>query len=542
MNFRHLKLSWIFLIILLGLFLRLYNFPNLFHYGVDEELMNLNQKRIVLGEHYSLIGSFSPLNTYLGPIFYYFGAVILWVSGLNPLGQGIFSAFLGGINIFLIYWVCKDLFKDGTKENVFGKRVGLLASLLYATSFLMVIFDRRYWHLTPGPFLSMLVLYSLYKIKSGSIKYIYLLTGALIFGWNTDYTNLVLFLFTFVVWIVFKLPLRRKEVLIAMLIFVISNAPLVMFDLRHDYLNSKAFVSYFTHKPKHKEEVKQSEQTRETLGGTKEEQVFLTSLLPVISFSRAIYTLSDLDISQQHAYCKGYIFSRNEAQGVILPTIALIAILGFAFLTYKNRRDKNKYSYQLILGFFLTFQLGVLIYAGLFKGDVFEHYLATLLPYLFIILAVDLIYILGNKFKIFSYILIVLFVVINISLVFRAYNPFGYSNKLAATKFALDWVPGSQFSLDSLGTCFRYDGYYYPFILSNTHPVKSYQDSNYSWLYDYQVEEKDPGRVIVIVSPSKFDKDEDRRAYQRYQQWVINKQRFGNIEVLILDNSKGDFH
>src|SRR5579884_1782226 len=111
----------------------------------------------------------------------------------------------------------------------------------------MILFDRRFWHLTLGPFLSLLVLLSLFKIKKGQLKYVYLLVTALILGFNSDYTNLVLILFTVICWFVFKLPVRKKEVLIAVAIFILSNLPLVAFDLRHNFLNTKAFIGYFTH-------------------------------------------------------------------------------------------------------------------------------------------------------------------------------------------------------------------------------------------------------------------------------------------------------
>src|SRR5690348_15619781 len=112
---------------------------------MDEEVMNLIQRRIVLGVHFPLIGSVSPLGTYLGPYWYYIGALVLGISKLNPIGQGYFAAALGTFNIWLIYWVGKELF---------NKKVGLFAAFFYSTSFLMVIFDRRFWQLTLGPGLS----------------------------------------------------------------------------------------------------------------------------------------------------------------------------------------------------------------------------------------------------------------------------------------------------------------------------------------------------------------------------------------------------
>lgn len=535
MPFLKNKEFWIvFFIILGGLFLRLYRISDLFHYTMDEEVMNLIQRRIVLLQHFPLIGSVSPLSTYLGPIFYYFGATILGLSNLNPLGLGIFAAILGGLNIFLIYFIGKRLFST---------KVGVFASIFYASSFLMVIFDRRYWHLTPGPMLSLIVLWSIYKIKAGSIKYIYLLTAALILGWNTDYTNLVLFLFTFLAWLIFKLPVRRKEVFIAILIFIISNAPLALFELRHDFLNSKAFVNYFLLKSSVKKDLEgiRHVEDRETIGSTKEEQALQTILLPFITFSRALYINSNLNIAEQQTYCRPYILERNRNQGLILPLIAGIVILIFFIITVNRRKNIQKFPCQLLLSFYMIFQLGVLIYAYIFKGDVFEHYLATLLPYFFLILAVVIYEVIYRKSPLFTYILVTLFVVANLWLNYQSYNGLGYSNKIMATKFALDRIGEKEFSLDAIGSCFRYDGFYYPFLLFNRHPVKSFQDPNYSWLFNYQIPDKHPDRVVVMVANGRYDDETLRNIYSRYQQWVIDRSKYGDLEVLILDNSKGDF-
>lgn len=525
-NFDKTEVKILTLVILVGFILRVYNLPNLFYYTMDEEVMNLIQRRIILGEHFPLIGSVSPLGTYLGPIFYYFGALILLVSKLNPIGQSYFAAILGVFNIFLIYFVAKKLFNT---------RTGLLAALFYSTSFLMVIFDRRFWHLTPGPILSLLVLLSIFKIKHGSIKYVYLLTAALIFGWNTDYTNLILFLFTVVSWVIFKLPLFKKEILIALLIFGISNAPLVLFDLRHDFLNSKAFISYFTNKEQ------RHTPDRDQLGRGRGEQTYLTAILPLITFSRALFVNSDLNISEQHTYCKQYILDRNLKQGVILPILSLFIILSFSYLTFKYRKKQIFFSYQIILLFYLIFQLGVLFYAAVFKGDVFEHYLATLLPYLFIILSVVVWFIFNSRFKYLAIAFVLIFIFFNLKLNFQVSNTLSLNNKISAAKFALNSVGSENFSLDSL-SCFKFDGFYYPFLLFDRHPIKSHQDPNYSWLYNYEVAEKHPKKIVVMVPRGKFEDQEFKETYHRYQKWVIDRAEFGDLEVLILDNSQGEFH
>lgn len=526
-NSSNTNLKILAIIITSGFLLRFLRFEKLFYYTMDEEVMNLIQRRIVLGEHYPLIGSVSPLSTYLGPIFYYIGAIILAISKLNPLGQGFFAILLGTFNIFFIYRVAKGLFNE---------KVGILSSCFYSSSFLMVLFDRRYWHLSLGPLLSMIILFSIFKIKIGSTKFIYPLVFALILGWNTDYTNLVLFLFVGLSWLLFKLPIKKREIGIALIIFILSNIPLLLFDLRHDFLNTTAFINYFT-------KVKTSSNLgdRESLGETRFEQTLLSASLPFITFSRSLYINSDLNISKQHTYCKEFIIQRNTQQGVVPPFLAFIIFISFMVITIKKSKSENALAYKLVFSFFIIFLFGVFIYAAFFRGDVFEHYLATLLPFIFILSAVVVSEIF-SKNKIFALVLVLIFLTANFNSWLHSYNPLGFKNKLEATKFALDKVGSHKFSLDSLGSCFKFDGFYYPFLLFGRHPEKSYQDPNYSWLYDYTTPKSHPDRIVVMVSKGEFEKKDFFENYNRYNQWVIEKKSFGGIEVLILDNSKGEFH
>ncbi len=526
--FKKKEIIFLFAIAALGLFLRLYKLKENFYYTMDEEVMNLIQRRIVLGQHFPLIGSVSAIGTYLGPIFYYFGAGVLFLSKLNPLGQGIFAAILGTMNILFIYKVTGQLF---------NKTTGMIAAFLYSTSFLMVIFDRRFWHLMPGPFLSLIVLWSIYKIKKGSLKFIYPLVLAIIFGINTDYTNAILILFTIVCWVVFQLPLKKKEVLVAFLLLVLSNIPLLVFDLRHDFLNTRKIVAYFTQR--HIKAVVNTD--REVLGNTGFEQAVQSSILPFITLSRLFYTISDLNISEQHTYCKPYIVSRNKAQGFLLPGFFAVILVIFFYLTYKSFKQKNNLGYKLVALFYFIFQTGILGYAFFLKGDVFEHYLATLMPYMFIIVSVVLASLYSKKWRILVYGFLFIFIISNIILITKAYNPFGFKNKMNAVKYALNQVGDDNFSLDSLSSCYRWDGFYYPFVYFGRHPEKSYQDPNYSWLFDYKVSEKHPNKIVVIVPKGRLEDKKLTDTYNRYQQWVSAKEKFGGLEVLILDNSKGDF-
>src|SRR4029078_3801313 len=123
------------------------------------------------------------------------------------------------------------------------------------------------------------------------------------------------------------------------------------------------------------------------------------------------------------------------------------------------------------------------------------------------------------KFKYLAVIFTFIFLILNVNLLFRSYNPFGFNNKMLAAKYGLLTVGENDFSLDTLSSCFRWDGFYYPFIFEGRHPVKSYQDPNYAWLYDYQVSASHPSRIIVEVPKGRFETEEINNIYNRYQQW-----------------------
>ncbi len=515
-------------LILLGLFLRLYNFSQNYYFGVDEELMNLVERRIALGQHFPMVGSFSAIGSFLLPYFYYFGALLLKVSNLNPLGQGIFAAILGTFNIFFIYKVGKCLFNT---------RVGLFSAVLYSTSFLMVLYDRRFWHITFSPFLTLIIVFSILKIKQGSIKFVYLLTLGLLIGWSTDYVNLVLFLLVFISWFVFKLPWKKKEVLISVIFFVLMNIPIVAFDLRHDFYSSKILLSFFTTKLNSPNESSRSA----LLDRTRNDQALYTFTQPFITFSRTLYMNSDLNITEQHAYCKEYVTNRNNMQGLLLPILTLLITAGFFFMTFKDRKSKHKFGMQIVSLFLVVYVVGLLTYGYVFNNDIFEHYLANLLPIWFIVLGfmLEKLY---NKKNWLVIVLLGLFMVFNVNSLIHSNNPLGYQNKLDAVSFAKDKLGDRPFSLDSIGECHSWDGYYYAFISAWRHPEKSFQDPLYAWQYDYVPPENHPDRIVVMVSRGKYPDPKQDEIYNRYKQWLVDDKKFGDLEVMILDNSKGDFH
>ena len=61
---------------------------------------------------------------------------------------------------------------------------------------------------------------------------------------HTDPSNLIFVLLASVVWFFYKIPIR-KSTIVAVLIIILSFAPIVVFDLTHDFANTKPLAKYF---------------------------------------------------------------------------------------------------------------------------------------------------------------------------------------------------------------------------------------------------------------------------------------------------------
>ena len=66
----------------------------------------------------------------------------------------------------------------------------------------------------------------------------------------------------------------------------------------------------------------------------------------------------------------------------------------------------------------------------------------------------------------------------------KVQHRFGYQDKIKAVRWAISTTGSDSFSLDVLGSCFRYNGYRYLFYAFGKEPDKSYVDANFTHLYD----------------------------------------------------------
>lgn len=511
MNF--LKKNWpIIVLLLFSFFLRIYKLEDLFYFTYDESIPAFVGRRLILWNHIPLIGGATPLGFHLGPYFYWLYSLILFFGKLNPISWGLAAAAISTLTAFLTFKLARDFT---------NKKIAFAAAAFWAFSFLANVYDRHLWALFWGPITSLLVLYCLLKIIGGGKNYILLLAITLGLSIHADPSNFVFFILTAIVFVIYKVK-PSKNVLLAIALILLSFSPLIVFDLRHDFSNTKPFFNFV--------------KSGSNQPGFSQDKFISSSLLFPRTFSRVIYTFGDNEIAKQYSYCKQYVQEKYRAIPKISIFISILVLISFVWWSFK----KNKLViWKLISLLFLIYLFSIELYGAIFKADVFEHYIAGLFPSFILILS--LIISLFPR-KLFLIILAV-FVFFNLYKLTQAQNSHGLKNKRDAIEYSMQQLGGEPFSLESHSTCWYYSGYRYLFAVFGREPSKSYVDPNFSYLYgDTAVNEKHPTTIVAMVIHD--EKYETENFYKRYALLKSHERKsgiFGHIEVIILNNNSDWF-
>jgi len=471
------------IILLIGFYLRLKDGQELFFWLIDEDTMSLIAKRIVIDHRPILIGGDIPGGLYTGPAFYYLTALIYWIWGMNPTGLVITAALVGTATVGALFLVTKKLF---------NLKIAIVASALYAVSTLTIVYAHGFSTLTFGPLCSLVIYYSLIKIiQERKWKWIYPLVLALILVTHSEGTGFSLLALVILSWIWFKLPVKKKDILLGTGMFLFSFFPLVLFDLRHDFHQVKAFGKFL------------GGEVANNLGGTifdPEAMLRGVILLPK-NLIRLLWLTGPLDVSKQIVPCDFYRIAREN-----LP-LFLIIIAGFLILIGMIRGLKNKEGLMgKILGLHcLIMLLGVMLYNAWLPGYTNEWFFMILWPAMIIMIARWGIY-LAKKEWLRGIIIGLLGIVLvtNVQKALELKNEFGLKKKLEAVEKTLGPLNGKSFALNSGGECFGYGGWEYLFWFKGQEPVKSYIDPVYQgWLYD-RAKDKEAEFEVTLISEDQI--------------------------------------
>ncbi len=373
-----LEFAFLTLILLTALFLRIYRIDEYMTFLGDEGRDALMIKRILTEFDIPLIGPPTSIgNMYLGPLYYYMMTIPLAISWLNPISAAMMNSLLGVGSVFLIYFLGKSWF---------SKSAGLISAFLYAISPITIIYSRSSWNPNPTPFFALLAILGFYKAKnSGDFRW-FILTGvSLAFAIQMHYLALILLPIFGLLWfyelsLIWRGKLKTNHLFFGTIgtiaVFLILMSPLLVFDLKHNFMNYRAISTFFT--------------ARETT----------VNLNPLNTFERVvpIYT---------HNLTGRYLTGEYNFWSTFLSILILIPLL-FALIEKLFFKKTLGWAY-LMLGTWLI--IGVLGLA-LYKQSIYDHYLGFLNPLPFLLLGGLVHLTLSNlKIKYLNFVLILFLVV-----------------------------------------------------------------------------------------------------------------------------------
>lgn len=424
-----LKKHWlIILILIVGAFLRLYKIDEYMTFLGDEGRDVIVVRNLLVKADPILIGPGTSVGgMYLGPLYYYFMAPFLLLSNFNPVGPAIGVALLGVATIYLVYLVGLEWFTKGT---------GLIAAFIYAISPTVITYSHSSWNPNIMPFFALLSIYSIWKVWKEDKHILLILTAiSMAFVFQSHYLGTLLVPVVGLVWFAYilknwKIKNNRKVTLkytfFAFMAFIFLMSPLVIFDIRHDYMNSKALYKFLT---------------------VRQETV---SIRPWTAVPKIYPIFEEINSS---------LLTAKETFGKYINIVLSLFLIFFGIKNIKKVKENSGF---YILG---TWILVALIGFGIYKQHIYDHYFGFLFPAPFLLLGLLISKLFSLKsyiYKIFGVILIGILIFVNLN-----NNPFkfGPNNQMKrsidVSNKILEVTNGTPFNLAVLAERNYEDGYRY---------------------------------------------------------------------------------
>lgn len=226
------------IILLISIFFRTYDIIGRYGYGHDAELFSWIVKDIVINHHPRLIGQLtSAPGIFIGPFFYYLLVPFFLLFKMDSLAAVVPVTIIGVLTTLNYYLVFKKLF---------NQRAGLIAAFLQAILLTWVTFDRRIVPSTPANIWTVWYFYVLIQIARGKFWVLPILGILIGLIWHIHIALLpTLFAIPFSFLTSKKLP-KIKEVIFFLATLLITSLPLLVFEIKHNFIQTKSLIENFT--------------------------------------------------------------------------------------------------------------------------------------------------------------------------------------------------------------------------------------------------------------------------------------------------------
>lgn len=325
------------IIFIIFIFFRFYNLDKRIGFDWDQEKFSSEIKGIVIDHKLTLIGprTNNDLGFYLGPYFNYLLSPFYYVTNGHPIAMYYFLIVFN-ILFFIV------MFK--TIKKVFDEVAALLFAFWWSINYLIISYDTTPWWpvLIPlGVIISWFLLKNIYK-KNLS-KHWFLLGMCIGFFMNMHFQFIFIGFFTFV-FLILKMLEDKKIYFKKSFYYIFGIAvmflPLLLFDLRHNFLDSKLFLEFF--------------------------------------FGKTSQANADRNIwwTVYGNFLQSFIYFKTEIIAIFFNIIFIFLLI---VLILRNK-DFNKLFFKSLLGLWLIVPLFFMIYGK----RPSEYYFVFLLPFILI--------------------------------------------------------------------------------------------------------------------------------------------------------------
>lgn len=506
-----LKRSLFFLtaILLLGVIFRFYNFSGLQMWTGDDEIITATIRHIIWDRSPALLIPNSALGFGMGPFFFYFMAVFYFLTSFNLVLVQSIASLLGILTIYVVYHCGK---------TIHSEKLGLIASFLYASSFLLSLFDRRLWPLSLGPFLSALTIFALGRVIKKEYKYMPLLAICAGFAFHSDLYLLVLVISIVICWFMFRFPIRNRYTFLTICVFLFFFLPFGVAEIKYNGAVSGPVLKSIT-KPL-------------TGQGLSPERLY-TSFGPadfIDTLARSLFTNPSERIDSQ--WCHGYCDYPKPLFSPF-PQLLVVALLATSLgLTIRNKFKRRMLVLPwVILGSFI---FGLVIFNKVFRANFNQLYFLVVFPSFLLLTSLVLLEV-SKKSKLILPLVLLFYVGVNFYALVNSSIKYPLNQKLNLIKASLVDLSGREFSLvaSEYGDI-QGGGWTELYNLQKQPPVKSYWYVFVDWmyaaysLYPVKVQQADP-ELIVVIQKSGENLEAGRK--------VLNEYRYKDIELKVIDNS-----
>jgi len=451
-SFKATKISWlVVLIVLIALYLRLYNISHYMIFLGDEGRDALTSYSILHGD-LTLLGPTSSVGGFfLGPVYYYMMAPFLWLFNYNPVGPSVMVALIGVITVYLVYRLSSEFF---------GTKAGIIASILYATSPIIILFSRSSWNPNVFPFFTILSLYTLYKAVSKNKLWQFALSG-IFMGINLQihylatFVGAIMFFYVLLAGLKIQKPkflILFKQYLSMFAGFIIGFSPFLAFEARHSFTNSQNIIKFIF-------------SPSDT--GIGSQFIFQIKFAFERLFGGVLLNYPSL-----------FDFYKFDKTWLLIWTIAayvlgILLVVNIFLIFRKKIKDFNQYAKYLLIIVWLVLGIGLF---SLYKKSIYDYYLGFLFPIPFILLGLALSnfwdkYKLAGKLIVACIVVFILTLNINFSPIKTPGN-----NQIQQVKrvadFILNQTSGQPFNFAISGAGNSDHAYRYFFKLAGRDPVR----------------------------------------------------------------------